>query len=69
MLFRKKIPRSCSYCRFGTKLDDEQVLCVKKGIRGSDSKCMRFRYDPCKRIPPFAKAPEFEKYADEDFQL
>ena len=26
MLFRKKIERSCSYCRFGTVLEDGQVL-------------------------------------------
>ena len=69
MLFRKKIARSCSYCRFGTKLDDEQVLCVKKGVRSADSKCMRFRYDPCKRIPLKAKAMDFSKYNTEDFSL
>lgn len=69
MLFRKKIPRSCSYCRFGTKLDDEQVLCVKKGVRSTDGKCLRFQYDPCKRIPMKAKAMDFSKYDAEDFSL
>lgn len=69
MLFRKKISRSCSYCRFSTKLDDEQVLCVKKGVRSIDSKCMAFRYDPCKRIPSKAKAMDFSKYDSEDFSL
>lgn len=69
MLFRKKISRSCSYCRFATRLDNEQVLCVKKGVRALDSKCMRFRYDPCKRIPSKAKAMDFSKYNNEDFSL
>ncbi len=69
MLFRKKIERSCSYCRFGTKLDDEQVLCVKKGIRSTGSKCLRFKYDPCKRIPKKVKAMDFRKYDAEDFSL
>ena len=69
MLFRKKISRSCSYCRFCTRLGDEQVLCVKKGVRSIDAKCMRFRYDPCKRIPCKAKAMDFSKYDAEDFSL
>ena len=30
MLFRKKIEKSCSYCTFGAKLEDGQVLCSKK---------------------------------------
>ena len=69
MLFRKKIQRSCAYCVYGAKLEDGQILCTKKGVRYDDQKCFRFRYDPCKRIPPYAKAPEFEKYTDEDFKL
>lgn len=69
MLFRKKIGRSCSYCRFGTKLDEEQVLCVKKGIRPMEGKCLRFKYDPCKRIPKKAKAMDFSKYDAEDYSL
>lgn len=69
MLFRKKIERSCSYCQHGTKLDDEQVLCIKKGIVSSCSGCRKFTYDPCKRIPPRPKALDFSKYDEEDFSL
>ena len=69
MLFRKKIQKACSYCQFSTALDDEQVLCAKKGIRPSDGKCLRFRYDPCKRIPKKAKAMDFSKYDEEDYSL
>lgn len=69
MLFRKKMPRSCSYCLHSTKLDDEQVLCAKKGIRPMDGKCCRFKYDPCKRIPGKAKAMDFSKYEEADFSL
>jgi transcriptional regulator with XRE-family HTH domain len=35
MLFRKKIERSCSYCLYGTKVDEETILCSKKGISPS----------------------------------
>lgn len=69
MLFRKKMPRSCSYCLYSTKLDDDQVLCAKKGLRDMDSKCLRFKYDPCKRIPCKAKAMDFSKYEEMDFSL
>lgn len=69
MLFRKKIERSCSYCVYGTRLEDETVLCIKKGIRTKEDKCLRFRYDPCKRIPVKAKALDFSRYNDEDFSL
>lgn len=69
MLFRKKIERLCSYCIYSTKLDEDQMLCAKKGIRSPDSKCRRFRYDPCKRIPAKAKALDFSKYDQEDYSL
>lgn len=69
MLFRKKLPRSCSYCEFATKLDEDQVLCSKRGIMGVYNACRKFKYDPCKRIPPRAKAPDFSKYTEDDFKL
>ena len=69
MLFRNKIERSCSYCTHGTKLDEDQVLCAKKGVMPITGKCRKFSYDPCKRIPPVVKAPDFTKYTDEQFKL
>ncbi len=69
MLFRKKIQRSCTYCQYGTKLDDEQVLCMKKGMVPADKKCRKFSYDPCKRVPVKPKALDMQKYENEDFSL
>ena len=69
MLFRKKLPRSCSYCQFGTKIDDEQVLCLKRGVVSTDSSCGKFSYDPCKRVPAKMKALDFEQYNNEDYSL
>lgn len=69
MLFRKKIERSCTYCRFATQLDDEQVLCAKKGVVSVFKPCRKFRYDPCKRIPLKAKTIDFAEYDKEDFTL
>lgn len=69
MLFRKKMPRSCSYCAYGTKIDENNVLCIKRGVVSIDGACRKFVYDPCKRIPPKAKALDFEKYNKEDYSL
>lgn len=69
MLFRKKMERSCSYCAYGVKLDDESVLCSRKGLRSLFGKCRKFRYDPTKRIPPKPKALDFQQYREEDFSL
>ena len=69
MLFRKKIAKSCSYCEYGTMLNEDQVLCVKKGVVSTDGKCRKFAYAPCKRVPVKAKALDFEKYDQEDYSL
>lgn len=68
-LFRKKIERRCEYCAKCTKLDEDTILCAKKGIRAVDSKCRKFQYDPTKRIPTKPKALDFEKYKQYDYSL
>lgn len=69
MLFCKKIRRSCTYCVYGAHLEEEAILCSKKGMRTPLDSCRRFKYDPCKRIPVKAKALDFSKYEHEDFSL
>ncbi len=69
MLFRKKIERSCLYCAHGAVLDENAVLCCKRGLVSSDIKCRKFRYEPLKRVPPKPKQPEFDQYTPEDFSL
>lgn len=69
MLFRKKMPRSCTYCVHGAMLNDEEVLCIKRGVVSINRICRKFSYDPCKRIPPKAKASDFYKYTTTDFSL
>ena len=69
MLFRKKIPHSCEYCIHGTKLDEDQILCVKCGVVFEAEKCRKFKYDPCKRVPAKPKALDFSQYDDHDFSL
>ena len=69
MLFRKKLPRSCEYCQNGTKLDEDQYLCTKRGVVEHREKCRKFKYDPCKRIPSKPKDLDFLQYEEHDFSL
>lgn len=69
MLFRKKHVRSCSYCKYGTKMDNKCILCAKHGIVNIESGCFKFSYDPCKRIPLKPRTQNFIKYNDDDFSL
>ena len=69
MLFRKKIERSCLYCRYGTPMNEDMMLCAKKGIVQPCDNCRKFRYDPFKRVPPKPKALDFSKYEEDDFSL
>ena len=69
MLFRKKIYRSCSYCTYGTTVSDGQVLCTKRGVVSIDSSCRKFKYEPCKRIPPKQSILNFFKFKNDDFSL
>ncbi len=52
MLFNKKIEPSCSYCRYGNKMGEEEVICVKRGVVSSAGYCRKFSYDPLRREPP-----------------
>ena len=69
MLFRRKMPKSCTTCLFGTPFAEKQILCIKHGVVAESYRCRKYRYDPCKRIPPVIKAPDFSKYKDADFTL
>ena len=69
MLFRNKIQRACAYCIHSTSLNSEVLLCVKKGLVQTEGKCLKFKYDPCKRIPLKAKVQGFEKFTEDDFKL
>ena len=69
MLFRKNIERRCSYCLHCTRLNPDQVLCTKRGVMPESSNCMKFTYDPCKRIPGKPKALDLKKYEKEDYSL
>ena len=69
-LFHKKVERACKYCIHSIAANDKVVTCVKKKQYSPiDAKCIHFKYDPLKRIPSKAKAPDFSKYEEYDYSL
>ena len=69
MLFEEKIDPRCVYCRWGQRLNEREVACVKRGVVAVEHACRAFRYDPLKRVPPRPAALDTEKLRREDFSL
>lgn len=68
-LFQTSIEPRCAYCARGRKLDQDQVVCSKKGVMSAGSHCGAFRYDPLKRVPPRPAKLAGTALPDEDFRL
>lgn len=51
MLFDKRIEPCCAYCRRGSRISEDEVVCTKRGIVPADEKCRKFVYDPFQREP------------------
>ena len=48
--FSAEMDPACRYCSVGTpNIDDDYVLCPKKGVMSACSSCPSFRYDPLRR--------------------
>ena len=69
MFFRKQNDRCCGLCIYAHISDEDTVVCRHKGKRGYEQKCLRFTYDPCKRIPAKAKALDTSKNEEYDYSL
>lgn len=68
MKFGKNTEKYCKYCIHGKFLEyTDEVFCVKKGFVDKFHKCLKYKYDPLKRVPKNnISKREFTK---EDFQL
>lgn len=69
MLFKKDIEPRCAYCKRCAVLDEDRILCIKKGVMSASGSCSRFRYDPLKRVPPKPLHADFSRLREEDFSL
>ena len=69
MLFEKNMDPRCAFCQRCAPLDEESVMCIKRGVVPAGFHCRAFKYDPLKRVPPRPAAPDFSRLKDEDFVL
>jgi hypothetical protein len=69
MLFRKDIEPRCAYCARGCRINEEEVLCRKRGIVSPEFRCRAFRYDPLLREPPAPIKLRTDKLTEEDFKI
>ena len=69
MLFRKDIDPRCAYCARGSRISDDKVACVKRGIVPVEHHCRAFSYDPLKRVPPRPVTLDTQKLNETDFSL
>lgn len=68
-LFQEHIEPRCAYCANGAPLEEDHILCAKKGVVRPGDRCGRFQYDPLKRIPPKPATLDTSRLKEEDFRL
>ena len=62
------LPRVCQFCENASPLcDEDNVLCLRKGIVNKEYCCRRYAYDPLKRVPK--PLPPFPKLSPDDLVL
>lgn len=69
MLFRRKIERACAYCAHAVAIDEDTMVCRKRGPVPMDGACRRFSYDPLKRVPETASPNLPRSGEDADYSL
>ncbi len=69
MLFDKKIDKSCSYCKFGGAIGNDEIMCLKRGVVPAWHHCRRFVYDPLKRVPPKPQMLTEQGFEKKDFEV
>ena len=69
MLFRKNMEKLCLYCSHAARVDENTMVCTKKGLVDGHSHCRGFRYDPLKRVPDPPAQMHLPEYDSGDYSL
>ncbi|MFI3226182.1 MAG: hypothetical protein R3Y09_02120 [Clostridia bacterium] len=68
-LCRNDEEKLCVYCTFSSDvLDNNNVLCKKRGMVAKNHTCRKYKYDPLKRTPP-ARVKMRKAFKTEDFDI
>lgn len=68
-LFQENIDPRCAYCVKGSLLEEDKILCSKKGVVPASGSCRAFCYDPLKRVPPKPAVLNADKHSPDEFRL
>ena len=68
-LFQENMEPRCAYCARGSLLEEDKILCTKKGVVFPSHSCGAFRYDPLKRVPPKPAVLDKSKHSPDEFRL
>ena len=69
MLFDINIEPGCKYCCYGTALDDDEIICIKRGVMAGHGSCSAFRYEPTKRVPEALPNLDDSELSEDDFSI
>jgi len=69
MLFDPNIEPSCSYCRYGSHMGNDEFVCSKRGIMSGVGSCGSFCYEPTKRQPEARQILRDSGFTEEDFSI
>ena len=68
LTFNKKQEKYCMHCIYGQYLEySDEVFCSKKGFVEKFNKCIKYKYDPLKRIPTTNDIKS--NFKKEDFEI
>jgi hypothetical protein len=57
----------CAYCRYGSSLGEDEIVCKKHGIVSAFGSCGAFRYEPTKRMPEVSPVFDASRFTEDDF--
>ena len=66
---RKDPDPRCAYRARGSRIGEDKVACVKRGIVAPEYHCAAFVYDPLRRVPPRPMKLDTDKLTSEDFEI
>ena len=69
MLLNRSIKPCCGYCRYGTALGNDEVICIRRGVMESSASCGAFRYEPTKRDPEALPTLKASNLSEDDLSI
>ena len=67
-IFNKKLHKACKYCEHSAPSTfNDEIICRKRGVTKADDHCLKYKYDPFKRVP--TRQVIDKNFTEKDFSL